>query len=339
VTTNITLSKDIKSTFSSISQIKTDSLCFVWDENIDNLYGNSFVEQIKKIDQESNIWICPKGEMAKSFESYQRGMNFLLEKGIHRGTHLVAIGGGATSDLAGFMSATLLRGISWSIVPTTLLSMVDASIGGKVAINSAKGKNLIGAFHLPENIFIDPELLNTLSKKEYQNGYGEIIKYAFLDEEIFNCLVNMDSVEDLINKSARLKQRIISEDFMEKGERKKLNLGHTFGHCLEKIYSLDHGEAVFWGMVLVSIVFKKNDFYQSLHKIKKQLQIESWVEPWQDKKIKIEEILLLLKSDKKKTSLNEVEFIIPQSVGDVTIEKISFSKIDRMMKGYIEVFS
>jgi len=208
--------------------------------------------------------IVPPGEGAKSLESFGRTAEQILGLGIDRKTVILALGGGVVGDLAGFLAATLLRGIDFIQIPTTLLAQVDSSVGGKTAIDSAHGKNLIGAFHQPLLVVADTDTLTTLPSRELEAGYAEIVKYGLLgDADFFDWLeengtavIEGEPAElvHAIATSCQAKARIVEEDERESGQRALLNLGHTFGHALEAESgfgdALKHGEAVSIGMVL-----------------------------------------------------------------------------------------
>ena len=215
------------------------------------------VFELYKSDLGSNLdkFICiDNPENHKSVKGWSDLVSSLLDMGITRKGKILAIGGGALSDLAGFVAASVLRGVEWSVVPTTLLSMIDASIGGKVGINHEKGKNLIGSFYQPYEIFISEEFLETLDEKEFQSGMGEVLKYAVLSNQIFQMVMHNGSLSSIINACALYKRKIVEEDFKEGARRKVLNLGHTLGHAYEKLYDISHGIGVVIGLkAIVSV--------------------------------------------------------------------------------------
>jgi 3-dehydroquinate synthase len=208
--------------------------------------------------------VLPPGESTKDLAHFGQLVDDILASGIERGTMLVALGGGVVGDIAGFAAATLLRGIDFVQIPTTLLAQVDSSVGGKTAINTAAGKNLLGAFYQPRLVLADTATLATLPGRELRAGYAEIVKYGLIrDAGFFDWLeANRDAVCDLepaalthaITMSCRMKAAIVAADEREAGDRELLNFGHTFGHALEAETGfgdrLLHGEAVALGMVL-----------------------------------------------------------------------------------------
>ena len=274
------------------------------------------------------VWVAPPGEEAKTYGSYQECMNFLLELGsLHRGSHLVAIGGGALSDLAGLVAATFLRGISWSILPTTLLSMVDASIGGKVGINTPQGKNLVGAFHSPEQVLVDLSFLQTLPPLERQSAEGEIIKYALLSPEIYDGIHREDSF--LIEKCAHYKLELCRKDPFEKKERKFLNLGHTFGHALEKTHHLPHGLAVLWGMNLVFHLFEQKEGLEALLYLMEKRKLEL---PPLSPPLETNSLIKFIRQDKKKTSSTSLDFVTLEAPGRPSLKTVDFDELKIMTK-------
>jgi 3-dehydroquinate synthase len=210
------------------------------------------------------LFEIPDGEDGKSAEVLFSLWNKLSAAGFSRGDLLVGVGGGAVTDLTGFLAATWLRGVDWIAVPTTLAGMVDAAVGGKTGINTELGKNLVGAFHSPIAVLVDLNWLDTLSDRDFAAGLAEVIKCGFIaDSEILKSLVGLDIkairsdrslVQSLIERAVAVKARVVSEDFKEGSLREILNYGHTFGHAIEthSQYALRHGEAVSIGMIYVA---------------------------------------------------------------------------------------
>jgi 3-dehydroquinate synthetase len=328
-----TLIKNIEldSIISEINNLETDTVLLVVDHVVWSLYAKDLM--IEKIENKKVLfWKSPDGEKVKNINDFQNAVEFFLEKGIHRNAHLVAIGGGAVSDFAGFIAATILRGISWSIVPTTLLSMVDASIGGKVAINSKSGKNLIGAFHMPTNVWICPKFLATISEVEKNSGMGEVLKYCFLEYNIYNLAIQKASIESIIDSCAQYKQKLTNEDFKELGIRRILNLGHSFGHALEYIYNLPHGDAVMWGMVLIFKVFGAEKNINDVISLKDALGIPGKNPPWFNKEFPTDKIMTYLSKDKKISALSSIDLVLVRDIGDSLIERKTFEEIETALE-------
>lgn len=238
-------------------------------KTITNLHSKSVVVAPKsivsryKLKENSNLKLCitPEGENQKTLNSLERVWNKCAAEGITRTDAIIGIGGGATTDLAGFAASSWLRGIAWYAFPTSLAGMVDAAIGGKTGINAKSGKNLIGSFHSPSEVLIDLSFLNTLPKRDLSAGMAEVIKCGFIaDYKILN-LVQDDGLdyEQLISRSIKVKADVVSKDFKESKLREILNYGHTLGHAIEKNsgYKLRHGEAISIGMVFAAELSKQ----------------------------------------------------------------------------------
>lgn len=324
----IKLYNEIKNTDEILSNIDTDRLLIIVDSNINSLYLD-LIDAREGID----LYIAPAGEDCKKLSEVEKACDFFLEKGIHRGAHLVAIGGGACSDFAGLVAAMLLRGINWSVIPTTLLSMIDASIGGKVAVNSKLGKNLIGSFHLPENIYICAEFLSTLPEEEFISGLGELAKYYFLDDQVFQLINNEANFEEITLRCANYKQEVVEQDFKEGGLRKILNLGHTLGHALEKVYALPHGIAVYWGMKLIFSIFERDEENEFLSQFSQVFGLDALMCPWIDS-LPVDEIMEYVSKDKKVTSNSTIEIILPNGIGSPVIQEVSLEEIRTRLLDY-----
>ena len=232
------------------------------DENVSRLYGDKVEKLLRNAGFAVNSFIVPPGEETKSINTAIDIYNFLIKKRVERDDMLIALGGGMIGDLAGFVAATYLRGIPWIQVPTSLIAMVDASIGGKVAVNHSEGKNLIGAFYQPNFVLADTRALATLPERELTSGWAEVVKYGLiLDKEFFEFLesnvgrlikLEQDAVNEAIIHSASLKAQVVSQDEKERGQRIILNYGHTIAHGLEaatRYIGFLHGEAVAIGMM------------------------------------------------------------------------------------------
>ncbi len=200
------------------------------------------------------VHVLPDGERGKTLAELERAATRLLRAGCTRRSLVVAVGGGAVSDVAGFLAATYMRGIGWAAAPTTLLAMVDAAIGGKTAVNLPLAKNAVGAFHPPVGVLADPEALRTLPPRELRSGMGEVLKYAALRPALLGEVAALGEgvpSTPLVAACARAKTEIVQRDPAEKGERKLLNLGHTFGHGVEAAGGFErttHGESVAVGL-------------------------------------------------------------------------------------------
>lgn len=218
-------------------------------------FGRALVRRLGQEAGVALVHVLPDGERGKTLAELEKGAMKLMKAGLTRRSLVVSVGGGAVSDAAGFLAATFMRGISWAAAPTTLLSMVDAAIGGKTGVNLPVAKNAVGAFHPPVAVLADPRALATLPARELRSGMGEVLKYAALDPALMGKVAAVHPGSppsaELIAACARAKVRTVAADPNEKGERKLLNLGHTFGHGIEAAGAFDrytHGEAVAIGL-------------------------------------------------------------------------------------------
>lgn len=264
---DILIGKDsLKSLPEFLSQQNYSKIIIITDSNVAKFHLENLTNLLEKSGISANIIKAPAGEQTKSFESLEKICEEILQQQIDRKSLIIAFGGGVIGDLSGFVASVLLRGIDFVQIPTTLLSMVDSSIGGKVAINSKFGKNLIGAFYQPQLVICDLNFLETLSQRELKSGYAEVVKYGLIyDEEFFEFLEknhaaiflhDEEVLKKIIQRSCEIKAEIVSRDEKESGERALLNFGHTFGHVFETEtnYSSEvlHGEAVALGMVMAA---------------------------------------------------------------------------------------
>lgn len=251
----------------TIKKINSYSKFFIiTDENVAHFHLNKLISKIEKSGVKFHIITVKAGEKTKDFSNLHNLCEEILALGVDRKSLIIAFGGGVIGDLSGFVASILVRGIDFIQIPTTLLAAVDSSVGGKTAINSVNGKNLIGSFYQPKLVFCDLQFLETLPKREFLSGYGEVVKYGLIkDAEFFDYLENnwqkiitkdVDVLQKIISKSCKIKAEIVALDEKENNLRAILNFGHTFGHVFEAEtnYSdeIMHGEAVAIGMVLAA---------------------------------------------------------------------------------------
>ncbi len=249
------------------ARLRKQRVPIITDSNVHAFWGQAIAASLEAAGHEPRWRILQPGEASKSWAELAATVDWLLAEGVERGDHILALGGGVIGDLTGFAAAIIKRGCHFIQLPTTLLAQVDSSVGGKTAINTGAGKNLIGAFHQPALVLADPSVLDTLSLREMRAGYAEVVKYGLLgDADFFSwCEANGAALlagdaaarEYAIAHSVSAKARIVAQDeFETTGARALLNLGHTFGHALEAqagfSEQLLHGEAVALGMVLAA---------------------------------------------------------------------------------------
>jgi 3-dehydroquinate synthase len=236
----------------------------ITDTHVGRLYGSTLQRRLWLRGHDVLLLGVPAGELSKNIRTVDSLHTQLLRHGVTRNSLIIALGGGVVGDLAGFVAATILRGIPWVQVPTSLLAQVDSSIGAKVGINHPLGKNLVGAFYPPRAIFTDPGVLRTLPRNEFRNGLAEVVKIAFAADPLFfgwlerhRAVIsreNLPVLKKLVPRSASLKAAIVSRDATDTGIRKMLNFGHTVGHALETAagYRIPHGRAVSIGLAVES---------------------------------------------------------------------------------------
>lgn len=295
-------------------------IMIISDDMVPQAYWESLKLQFKNCD----IKIVKHGENAKSFEIYEDCLRTLLKLNYSRRDLIIALGGGVVGDLAGFVAATYKRGMDFINIPTTTLSQIDSSIGGKVAINVDGIKNCVGAFYQPSLVLIDPEVLKTLSKRHYNNGLVEAIKAGLIgDEYLFNLFEedNLD-IEQIIYRSLLVKKAIVEQDEKEEGIRKILNFGHTFGHAYESYYHLHdyyHGECVALGMM---VVLDDEEIKKRLASILHKLDISTSCDANRN------EILNLLLNDKK-ANQDMIDLIKVDKIGEAKIVNMPIKALEK----------
>ncbi len=237
---------------------KNNFAAIVTDDTVDGLYGAALEKSLTEKGIRTVKFVFPHGEESKNAETYISLLEFLAESHITRSDLIIALGGGVVGDLTGFAAATFLRGVAFVQIPTTLLAMVDSSVGGKTAIDLRAGKNLAGAFYQPKTVLCDPTVLESLPADIFADGCAEVIKYGVLgSESLFAHLKEKGTAferEAVIAECIAMKSRIVNEDEFDTGLRQLLNFGHTFGHAIEKTsdFGLSHGKSVAIGMVIMA---------------------------------------------------------------------------------------
>ena len=305
----------------------------ITDSKVKSLYGGKLLWNLRHAGLKAEILSFPQGEKSKTFPTVETLSNQMVEKGFDRDSCVIALGGGVVNDLAGFVSSIYMRGIPVIQIPTTLLAMIDSSIGGKTGVNLNSGKNLIGTFHQPLAVFIDPYFLKTLPIKQIRNGLAEAIKYGiirsrtlfnFIDKNLEKILkLDQKILKRLIENCVKIKTEIVEKDEKEKGIRQILNYGHTFGHAMEKQsnYTLLHGFAISLGMVLANrIAVEKNILKQHDSDCIKNLLKKTGLPVYTMHKPTLKDV----QNDKKKHE-KSINFILPTRIGEVIIHKIKIT--------------
>ena len=307
------------------------SAVLVTDDRVDALYGDLVDASLREAGFQSHRFVFPHGEASKNISTWKTLLEYCCSVRLTRGDLIVALGGGVTGDLAGFAASSYQRGIPYVQIPTSLLAMVDSSVGGKTAVDLSNGKNMAGAFWQPALVICDPAALNTLPEEEYRCGCAEIIKYAMIGSAAFfrqlSDLPVCSQYEEVITTCVRMKQSYVAEDEFDTGRRMMLNFGHTFGHAAEACshFSILHGQGVAIGMSIMARAAVRKGILSSrdrdalLDLIKKYgLPSEcSWPAT---------EMLSAALSDKKSVS-GAIRLIVPEGIGSCRIEKVPASDL------------
>jgi 3-dehydroquinate synthase len=287
----------------------------------------------------------PDGERYKSLYWARRLIEHMIHAGLHRGSTVIALGGGVISDLAGLAAATYMRGIPHACIATTLLAQVDASIGGKVAVDHRQAKNIMGTFHHPRLIISDPEVTRTLEPRQWSSGFAEIIKSAAIaSTSLFETLEehslhyyqeNYASLEEIVFKVARIKSSIVMEDPFEKGVRAHLNFGHTLGHALESATSYRrflHGEAVAIGMRGAIMIAWELGFGNAAMASRMDRLLSSYCLPLSIRRVDDEKVMAALRLDKKR-GLHQARFVLLRDLGEPFVtDEVPESLIRQVLK-------
>lgn len=303
-------------------------LLLVADSNI----PKAIIEKVCSVVPVSKIYNVPSGEASKSIDEFKKLQCFLLENDFDRTDYILALGGGVLSDLAGFVAATYMRGIKYINIPTTTLSQIDSSIGGKVAVNFEGIKNIIGAFYHPHAVIIDTNFSANLPIRQFNNGLVEAIKAGLIgDEGLFQLLYTsitedkvLENLEKIIKRSLLVKKLFVERDEKEKNLRKTLNFGHTIAHALESYFGLDkilHGEAVGIGMLKVS---KDKPYYNQLYAMLDKLNISTNLD------YDIDAIMTIVEKDKKVANGTLTEIFVDR-VGEGRLSEITMAELKQYL--------
>lgn len=301
----------------------------ITDSNVDNIYRKRFPG--------CPVYVIEPGEKSKDLKVVSDICRWLLESGADRGAFIAGIGGGVVCDLAGFVASTYMRGVKFGFVATSLLAQVDASIGGKNGVNLDGYKNIIGTFTQPEFVICDVDMLMTLPEKEFVNGLAEVVKHALINDidqvshlEKFNIPIlakDRNEMEYIVGHSVKIKAKVVENDEMEQGERRKLNLGHTWGHAVEKIASMPHGESVSVGLAFAAGLsvkkglLKEDERRRILNLLTGfDLPVMSQADP--------AGVFDAMVKDKKKEG-DAIHFILMKGIGNVIVEPVDVRELNK----------
>ena len=300
-----------------------EKAALVTDDIVDEIYGDTAIRSLRAAGYTTEKFVFPHGEQSKTIKTYSMLLDALTRANLTRSDVVVALGGGVVGDLAGFAAATYLRGVRFAQIPTTLLAMVDSSVGGKTAVNLATGKNQVGAFYQPDIVLCDYDTLQTLPIDVFHDGCAEMVKHGvILSAELFELLMEplAPQMEDIIARNIVIKKDIVAEDEKDTGIRQILNFGHTIGHGVEKHsgYNITHGKAVAIGMAIASrgasrIGLCGEDCHMEIVEALKyyELPYETEISP--------EKLIEAAFSDKKRSG-QKITLILPERVGKCVLK-------------------
>ena len=312
--------------------VSIENTIIITDTRVAEIYGKRFPP--------CKVITIGLGESIKSLKTVENIYQRLLAFGADRSTCLVGIGGGIVCDVTGFVASTFMRGLRFGYIATTLLSQVDASVGGKNGVNFQGYKNIVGVFNQPEFVICDLSLLTTLPDREISCGFAEIVKHgAIADAEMFAYLevnaarafsLDLSVIEKLVYESVRIKAAVVNRDELEQGERRKLNFGHTFGHAIEKTAGISHGEAVSVGMVIASAVSEENGLLKSVDSKRLQRLLQDLSLPTQIE-VDVDLVWDALQKDKKREG-DSIYFVLLEQIGSAVVRRLSIEDVRVGMK-------
>jgi len=316
------------------THVRADRVALVSDELVAPLYAHPVRESLEAVGKRVALYTVPGEEGSKSLETFSTLLGKLAQDGFHRGSAVLALGGGVVSDLAGFVAASYMRGVDLYLLPTTLLAMVDASVGGKTGVNLPEGKNLVGAFWQPKAVLMDVTTLATLPEREFRGGTVELFKHGLLaDPALLEAAKSphfrkdgpADCLTDAVARSVRVKAEVVAADEREAGRRAHLNLGHTLGHALEAHtdHKLAHGEAVAYGLLFAAKLAAGRGYADETARV---LDFVRWVAPPPLPAVSLDYLLPFIARDKKHQGSQRWVLLerlgAPRLVDDVTTDEL-----------------
>lgn len=316
--------------------LKSKKAVIVTDDIVDKLYTRTLIESLENSGISADVFVFPHGEQSKNLKTLGEIFDFLCKKGITRSDFLIALGGGVVGDITGFAAACFLRGIEFVQIPTTLLAQVDSSVGGKTAVDIEGGKNLVGAFKQPALVICDSDTLFTLPEEELACGMAEVIKYGMIwDKNLFELCEshNIADIHQVMNSivytCVDIKRQVVENDEFDKGERMKLNFGHTIGHAIEGWHNytnFTHGMGVSSGMCIITRRFCDSAIAERLEKCVEAYKLPISTEA------PMNELLPFCSVDKKCDS-SSISYIVCPEIGKAEIVKVSVSEFSALMEG------
>ena len=313
-------------------QVEGRKICIVTDSQVGPLYADQVKKELEKVCRRVTVYTIPAGEAHKTLDTVRGVYEHLILEHFDRKDLLAALGGGVVGDLTGFTAATYLRGIGFIQIPTTLLSQVDSSIGGKTGVDFDSYKNMVGAFHMPRLVYMNLSVLKTLPERQFASGMAEILKHGLiknegyfqwlLDEKKAVCGLDMDALLTMIEESCKVKRAVVEEDPTEQGDRALLNFGHTIGHAVEKLKNFEflHGECVAIGSAAAAYLSMRRGMItkEELERICEELRIYGL--PTGTTGLDAQAVLKTTKSDKKMDA-GSIKFILLRRTGDAYVDR------------------
>ena len=339
----------LRAQFSSCLQ--SNQVALISNDVVAPLYADKIINAL--VDYDVDMLILPDGEKHKNISTYEKIMNFLIEKRKNRTCSLIALGGGVVGDLVGFAAATYQRGVPFVQVPTTLLAQVDSSVGGKTGINHSDGKNMVGSFYQPKLVIADSQVFSSLPDREFAAGLAEVVKYAVIEGESFFSYLESNAaliisrtprvLETIIKRCCEIKADIVARDEKENGLRAILNFGHTFGHALELLGGYTkwlHGEAISLGMLMAARLSSKElgfprEQEQRLSDLLTQFNLPVMVKGDPSPSISVKAMIEAMGMDKK-TIEGEKNFVLTKGFGDVRIkQKVENDRVAKEIESFL----
>ncbi len=325
----------------------SSQLAIITDTNVGKIYLERLEAALKQAGMGSvDVFVIKAGEESKNLQTVETIYHWLLEKGHDRSSGIIALGGGVVGDLSGFVASTFMRGVPFVQVPTSLLAQVDSSVGGKVGVNVMEGKNLVGSFYAPKGVIIDPQVLTTLPIRQFRNGIAEVVKTgAILDANLLKEVALLHDEAELrpawgkvIARCCELKSMVVSQDEEERGLRKILNFGHSFGHGIEQYTEYKkyaHGEAVAIGMILAAQIGQELGITEAGVEEELTALLTQFELPIQSIPIPTEEWIAVMKKDKKK-SKGLLHLVAVKAMGQAVVRPVEYDVIEKFLAGVAE---
>jgi len=325
----------LDASFASLPSFVPENLIFITDENV-------FQHHAAKFDGFKTI-VVKAGEENKQQSTVDAILRQLIAMEADRKTFIVGVGGGVVTDMAGYAASVYMRGLKFGFVPTTILAMVDAAIGGKNGVDVGAYKNLVGTFRQPQFLLYDYSFLQTLPQEQWVNGFAEIIKHACIkDAGLFNWLkdksieyfqYNASELAELIEQNVQIKSGIVTQDEFEQGDRKLLNFGHTFGHAIENENQLLHGHAISIGMMIACTISEEINQFNSTEKAAVKALLEQYNLPT-SLQFEKQKVWNLMKMDKKRVN-NTMSFILLNKIGEAVVKQIPLVQLENMVSQHL----